>query len=420
MKLFPSAVVLCALGSVAQADIVQFDITTDVVQEFWYQWADPNVFVDDQPVFYPEYIQAVNEAGIWDQAQVAAINQFNTPTYISSTGVLDAVWSFDTGVLDQDLTVFTGVPSQLGSANLASTFNVTRNGATVATAVTARTDIFVLNNAAVDATQLDIVGIRAFLPNNDPLIEDGDGIMLLISGGANWFETARDSGQALDLTDLVAAEVFYGEYHQRPENPAWGYYDIEITGNPLDGSMILRNFGAGDGSAEDAPLLPQNLQLDGAAPVFEFDVSGAVENQFIFVDPEVAVGYTYTVEDAQIAAIKAPTLAAVNDVDGYVVTLPNGDQFTLLPGEELDLSLAPVSSFVLTGINPALGIEPTDQTTFVLGLQLTALGQSPNLTQEVIVFDTDATPAVPLPAGMVLMLSGIAGLGVAARRRRAA
>ena len=99
--------------------------------------------------------------------------------------------------------------------------------------------------------------------------------------------------------------------------------------------------------------------------------------------------------------------------------LPDGTSFTLEAGQLVTLDNG-VKSFVLSGIDPALMLDPLDNSTFVLGLMLEGTGTGSTVTQTALVVDTDSFSAVPLPPTAVLMLSGLGLFGFAARRRRRA
>jgi hypothetical protein len=95
----------------------------------------------------------------------------------------------------------------------------------------------------------------------------------------------------------------------------------------------------------------------------------------IFIDPEVAIGYVYTVDPGD------PSFASVLVPD----PLPGGDdtfelQFesqtmSLAAGEQLDFTVsAPegVSSFTIRGIDPEEGLDPEDPFAFVTGVTFMA------------------------------------------------
>lgn len=178
-----------------------------------------------------------------------------------------------------------------------------------------------------------------------------------------------------------------------------------------------------NGNFENLPLLPDSIE-DGR---FEFDLSD-IENlpgRITFFDPEIAVGYTYEVVGNEFTAVQGPELTTVNDPDGYIVTVitPTGvEEFTLTAGPAgllvfSEVGLTGVTSFTITGINPDLSLDPTDAQAFVTGLAFADLfGAGQTLTQTPITVQT--TPAVPLPAGGVLLLTGFAGLAAMRRRRR--
>jgi hypothetical protein len=135
----------------------------------------------------------------------------------------------------------------------------------------------------------------------------------------------------------------------------------------------------------------------------------------------VLVGYTFNVSGAEFLKVTAPTKTAVPDPDGYFIEV-GGETVPLGSGVELSFSqefeVTP-TSFTLTGIDPALGLDPDDPSAFLVGLKFVNVvdGVSAAVTRTPIVEET--TP-VPLPASALLMLSGLGGAGLILRRRQRA
>ncbi len=201
-----------------------------------------------------------------------------------------------------------------------------------------------------------------------------------------------------------------------------------------------------DGTSEDDPLLPTGGGSGGGSggdggggftfavslDIFEafgidpdsFLIDPSLITPTIFIDPVIATGYTYTVEGSDFASVTAPTVAAVNDADGYTL-LVGGTAYALASGEEFVFStvgLSGVQSFEITGIDTSLMLDPENPLAFVTGIAFTNVTSAAlTVTQTPITFDTDddgVMAPIPLPAGALLLGSALLGCG-ALRRRRA-
>ena len=434
---------LLAFAGASAAETVQISLTTDVMQEIVTLNSDPSFCFTDGPdagfcPFFQPYVDYVSPNGtdpslIWDVSQIPG-SPAEGSTNVISHGVLDAVVTFDASVLMQDLTGFTNPDgTELGQSNNVSTFHIVSMGNVVADAAIGVSRVLVANDVVVGVggEMLDLVGIQA-VPADNPEFP----VTLVLGGDDQWFEDA--AGAIPDWTRVVAGAVEYEEIYEfgfQPYDNA-PYRIEEIIEGSLDGgSFTVRSFGAADGSSESAPLLPDSVASSepGQGPSFGFDLAEAtvdVEGAgFVFIDPEIAIGYTYEMNGSgEIVALKAPSLDAVNDPDGYLITLETGESFTLLPGEEIALT-DPVRSLRLDGIDQALMLDPASTTTFVMGFQFAGLDQTSSIIQTALTVNTDdlgkpydQLSAVPLPAGIWLGLSGFAALGVmrgAQGRRRA-
>ena len=176
-------------------------------------------------------------------------------------------------------------------------------------------------------------------------------------------------------------------------------------------TMAIRNGATSDGSSASAPLLPVIVNQGG----FQFDFN-IQQNQQIFIDPIVAIGYDYVVSSGpNIATALFPTIPG--DIDGYQVrTLGDVLLGTVLPGQVFDFGLGGVSGFRLTGIDPGALLDPSNPTAFVTGLSFVSAG-AVQMSQSPISFDYQPNGQVPVPAALSLIAIGLGALGLAGRRR---
>lgn len=195
----------------------------------------------------------------------------------------------------------------------------------------------------------------------------------------------------------------------------------DANDDQLDTTIYLSSFiptdtGPSTGTTEFNPLLPANPP-DPATGTFIIEVTEIVEGQTVWIDPPVAIGYVYEVTNGAFDTVTAPSLATVPDADGYAVTV-GGSTILLAAGASLDFFTAfglNPTEFTLTGIDPALMLDPINPLAFPIGVSLTDMipGTLPTFSI------TPITSEIPLPGGVALYLSALA-FGAYRLRRRAA
>lgn len=420
-----------AAGQAGAASIFQVTTTQAVTQDILTLrghpgYRDPNPFLADPYIFFDEHVRILTqEADVWDPSQIPT-----SPTQIPFPGDYNVISSADvTGTWTFDADFLTGIDTGriaadqddaqfLGRSAAVSSFRARANGTDVASGVTISTAVYALNDlvVGVGGERLDVIGIVAEEP---PLAHiETDGIILFLGGADNWFETA--AGSIPNFNDIVVSAIENREVLSDSNGDE--LFESLISNDAGAYPLRFSGFGAADGSSEQSPLLPDSVSAGpGSSPAFSFDVASAGTN-FVFIDPEIAVGYTYElVGGGTVAAFQAPTLGAVNDPDGYTLVLPDGTTFNVLPGDVVDFvaeGYGNVTTFDIVGISEALMIDPLDATTFVAGFLFNGTGAGSNMLQTAIVVDTDA--AVPLPPAVALLLAGLGGLGLVSRRGRRA
>ena len=118
-----------------------------------------------------------------------------------------------------------------------------------------------------------------------------------------------------------------------------------------------------------------------------------------FIDPPIATGYDYTVTGTSFTDVKAPSLGAVNDPDGYTLSYLNAGvaaSQTLLPGQDFSFPSA-VSNFSISGISPSLSLDPSDTAIFPMGVSLAGIPQAGPSTIRITQAPVTTTPTPSLP-----------------------
>jgi hypothetical protein len=131
-----------------------------------------------------------------------------------------------------------------------------------------------------------------------------------------------------------------------------------------------------------------------------------------YLDPDIATGYTFAIGagDPNFASVLLPAI----QTDPYTLSfLDNGVQTIeqLAPGVVFDFPTGGVDSFVVTGIDAALHLDPLNTTAFVTGVTFVSAGTFTG-TQTPIV-----TTTVPEPATLLVLLAGTVAAGWARRQR---
>ena len=183
-------------------------------------------------------------------------------------------------------------------------------------------------------------------------------------------------------------------------------------GTPGLWTFAVRN-GNTPGSEPSNPLMPVATEAGFA---FDFNVQA---NTRVFIDPEVAVGYDYTITGGAAGQSFASVLISTNVGDGqYSLWLWDGSSFVqtamLGTNEAYDFGVGGVTRFSIRGIETTANLDPNNPTAFVTGLTFTQTG-AVSMTQLPI-----TVTAVPEPEPAAMMLLGLGVLGAWTRRSKRA
>lgn len=184
----------------------------------------------------------------------------------------------------------------------------------------------------------------------------------------------------------------------------------------------------GDGTAE-SPLIP--VFDDGEEPngTYNFNIDniglfGLGTEIPIFIDPEIAIGYEFSVEpgDPLFASVTLPLLA--DDNNEFIVEF-DGQMVVVAPGDMVDFTaLVPggVSSFVVSDIMTDPPLDPNDPLAFMAGVTFvptSTAGSSANVTMAAITQTiNDPGNATDIPEPGTLGLTAIGLFALWRHRRR--
>lgn len=196
----------------------------------------------------------------------------------------------------------------------------------------------------------------------------------------------------------------------------------DASDSALDTTIFLSSFGNFDaetGDSEFTPILPDASNPTNENGDFVFVLPEVEAGETIWIDPDVATGYTYTATDGGLfASVTAPTLLSVNDSDGYLLSyLVNGVEqvVALASGQTFEFDM-PVPEFTISSINVELALDPTDPLAFVTGVAFSEGGQF-GVIQSPITEFVDDSVAVSAPGSVAIFALSLIGL-CALRRKK--
>jgi hypothetical protein len=191
---------------------------------------------------------------------------------------------------------------------------------------------------------------------------------------------------------------------------------------------------AGLGETEFTPVLPDPNNPTNEDGDFVIVLPEVEAFETIFIDPEIATGYTFTVESNDpnnpdpvlFASVTAPSPAIVNDPDGFILEYSVVDGTTgevtevsrvLAPSEFFTFPV-PVETFSITGIDPSLGLDPNQSGLFVTGVGFDSNAPADTLSviqSPIIQFIADHTD-VSEPDSLALIALSMFGILVYRRK----
>ena len=254
---------------------------------------------------------------------------------------------------------------------------------------------------------------RDYIPYTDPAF----GVLIAPDGTAMVDVLASTTGPGLATgSDGISGVFSFAKQLTQMGTYTLGFAVTNSGDTALNSALFLDNQ-AGDcnpscndlGSPQN-PLLPDE---DETPESFDFTFEVTEPSTPIFIDPEIAVGYDYIVnEGPNVASVILPDLG-----DGeFSIYGWNGSEFGDFLGEadagiEFFFGAGGVDQFQVLGIETAAMLDPTDPTAFVTGLTFVDSG-SVSISQIPI---TENVADVPEPASLPML--GIALVGMFFLRR---
>ncbi|MEB3175088.1 MAG: PEP-CTERM sorting domain-containing protein [Cyanobacteriota bacterium] len=257
--------------------------------------------------------------------------------------------------------------------------------------------------------------LRTF-SNPDPKNDDRFGGEVNLNGNIAFIRGSAPRGIGY-LYDIETGDLLQtintptpGENQQFAISSSWDGDNL-LLGDSGIGKALL--YGIAPGGSPDDPILPDIID-----DTFVFNFA-ADPNQTYYIDPDVAIGYDYTVTGGPLfASVELPTLAAGDNIYNLFADTSGGNcssfgdtGITIAAGDVFNFA-SPTNCFGIRGIEIEAGLDPTDVTAFVTGVTFDVLG-TVTVTQ---------TPIVqPVPEPLTLLgASAAVAFGAAFKRRRQA
>jgi hypothetical protein len=335
-------------------------------------------------------------------------NEISTGTFLSSEALPNGfgvgIAPYDPGLLNPwTLTLRNGTnsttvttPSLSGAAPVAFASNVTFTPGTNPT--------FTWTNPA-GATGQTVIIIDKNIINPTTGFPDQVFSSGLLPAGTTSFTipTALGGGLTLDPTHQYAIQI--NESVRRSPlgctpGPDCTTANVQAISDTIDDFFVR---------SSDGPPVVYAPKVDNLG-VFHFDMT-VIAGQTFFIDPLVATGYDYKTgaSDPNFACVTLPNLQS----SPYDVSFMEGGSTIsdlIFGNAKFCFPTGGVSEFDVTDINPELGLDPSDPTAFITGLDFVGPGQ----------FTGTMTPlaaSIPEPGALAIFVSSLAGFALLRRRR---
>jgi hypothetical protein len=195
--------------------------------------------------------------------------------------------------------------------------------------------------------------------------------------------------------------------------PSWGRFGVVgANGDDVPGGST----GQGPGGSIANPILPVGTSEDGTYQFSPIYVSDSGLDNYIYIDPEVAIGYEFSVAGG--SKFKKIVLPTLGDANGYTIEVQdeNGNWVSIgnvADGGEFTFT-EDATVFRIVGIDEALGLDPANTVAFITGVKLDGSG-----TATFSMKPLTSASAVPEASSLAMLGAGLLMAGWARRRRAA-